>query len=258
MAVCRAEQPRRCTVIAASPARPARHLEDVGNTAGAPRFQRHASARRGHHSRPALAHPARSPREHAPSAPTTNTSPSLPTPRRRPSRGRRPDPRLPARPRHSSSAHDAASAPVMPLMCSQAASRASSADAPSPAARAAKANTGSPSPRKTRQAPRRPDSRLGSRSGRGRLTLVCEYRAQTPEAAHPPDLIVSRLALGRHLADLCDSSGEIATLRLRQPRARSGTHASWTHRRSHRRGRVLLRRPRAPRADHPRCRALRL
>src|SRR5262249_40972200 len=61
------------------------------------------------------------------------------------------------------------------------------------------------------------DGRLTSRSGRGRLTLVREYSAQTPEAAHPPDLIVRRLGLGRHLAQLCDSSGQIATLRLHQP-----------------------------------------
>ena len=49
--------------------------------------------------------------------------------------------------------------------------------------------------------------RLGRRAGRGRLTLVCECQALTAEAEHPADLVVSRLGLGRHLAELCGGSG---------------------------------------------------
>ncbi len=49
--------------------------------------------------------------------------------------------------------------------------------------------------------------RLRRRSGRCRLALVREYNAPAPEAAHPPHLIVSRLALDRHLAQLFDTSG---------------------------------------------------
>ena len=67
------------------------------------------------------------------------------------------------------------------------------------------------------------EGRLGRRSGRGRLTLVCEYDAPAPEAAHPPDLIVSRRGLGRHLAQLFGSSGQIALASPAPTRAKSGT-----------------------------------
>ena len=49
--------------------------------------------------------------------------------------------------------------------------------------------------------------RLGRRSGRGRLTLVCECHALTPRLVTLHDLVVSRLGLGGHLAELCDGSG---------------------------------------------------
>ena len=49
--------------------------------------------------------------------------------------------------------------------------------------------------------------RLGRRSGRGRLTPVCQCQALTDEAGHPGDLVVTRLGLGGHLAELCDGSG---------------------------------------------------
>ena len=68
--------------------------------------------------------------------------------------------------------------------------------------------------------------RLGRRSGRIRRPLICEDDAPTPEAAHPPDLIVSRLGLGRHLAQLCDSPGQITSCPLRHSQRSSGTDAS--------------------------------
>ena len=61
------------------------------------------------------------------------------------------------------------------------------------------------------------EGRLSRRSGCGRLALVCEYDAPAPEAAHPPDLIVSRRGLGRHVAQLFVSSDQIAICPLRQP-----------------------------------------
>ena len=54
------------------------------------------------------------------------------------------------------------------------------------------------------------EGRVGGRPGRGRLTLVGQCHALTPEAGHPRDLVVSRLGLGGHLAELCDGSGQIA------------------------------------------------
>ncbi len=65
--------------------------------------------------------------------------------------------------------------------------------------------------------------RLGRRPGRGRLTLVCECHALTAEAEHPPELVVSRLGLGHHLAELCDGSGQIAAHHLRPPEVKA-TH----------------------------------
>ena len=59
--------------------------------------------------------------------------------------------------------------------------------------------------------------RLGRRAGRGRLTPVCQCQALTDEAGTLEISIVSRLGLGRHLAELCDGSGQIAAHHLRRP-----------------------------------------
>ena len=49
--------------------------------------------------------------------------------------------------------------------------------------------------------------RLSRRSRRGRLTLACECNALASEADHAPDLVMRRVGLGGHLAELCDGSG---------------------------------------------------
>ena len=65
--------------------------------------------------------------------------------------------------------------------------------------------------------------RLSRHPGR-RLTPVCQCQALTAEAHHSQHLIVRRLSLGRHLAQLCGGSGEIAPRRLRRPEVKA-THA---------------------------------
>ena len=198
-----------------------------------------------------LAHPAPSERGREPSAPTTSNSPSLPTRPRRPSRGRRRDPRLPARPRHPSSATSPPS--HLRHSCASARPRAPPAPPHIPGGQGRESQHHVAHPREQPAKLRAGlEGRLGRRSGRRRLTLICESVPRLPRLHHPPDLIVSRLGLGRHLAELCGGSGQIAAATSAPSRARSGTDASWTCRRSRRRGRVLLRRPRAPRAGHPR------
>jgi hypothetical protein len=63
--------------------------------------------------------------------------------------------------------------------------------------------------------------RLGRHPGRRRLTPVCQCQALTAEAHHPQHLIVSGLALGSHLAELCGDSGQIAAKRLRHPEVKA-------------------------------------
>ena len=67
-----------------------------------------------------------------------------------------------------------------------------------------------PERRDSRQAPPRPQGSprplLGPRPPHPGMPV----QALTPEAGHPQDLVVSRLGLGGHLAELCDGSGQIA------------------------------------------------
>src|SRR4029078_7755418 len=65
------------------------------------------------------------------------------------------------------------------------------------------------------------EGRLCRRSSAGRVTLICEDDAPTPEAGNPPDLIVSRRGPGRHLAQLFDSSDQITSCPLREPQPKA-------------------------------------
>jgi hypothetical protein len=61
--------------------------------------------------------------------------------------------------------------------------------------------------------------RIGRGASRTHLTLVCEGKAQAPQAVHLDEGIVSRLRVGYHRTELCDGSGQIAFHQLCPPEA---------------------------------------
>jgi hypothetical protein len=63
--------------------------------------------------------------------------------------------------------------------------------------------------------------RVSRRSGRFRLTLARECQALSPAAQHSPYLVVSPPGLGRHRAESCDGSGQIALHHLRPTEAKA-------------------------------------